>query len=261
MESADLPRGRGSTSRRAPRHDTTGQKTLSVLLGIAFLLVLCGLAAGAGTLLSSRAARTSFGGSNRPAGQASPDRLHPPRQARQLHLPRGHNAAAPTWVWVVFLGALVAAALVVTIIVLRDRLAAGDETEPVEVADFPPQHERVSLQAGVAAALSDLDEEANARDGVVACWLRLEASLQDLHAERAPAETSLELAQRVLGAYDVDPATLYGLQRSYQTARYSRETVTEAMRDRARSALQVVSRQLSRTRATPEPPTMSPAGS
>lgn len=216
----------------------------AVAAAMAVLLVLCGLAAGSGTLLSSQTGRSRATGPGASTSRAGRGRFHLPRHTPAAHLPRATPTSVPSWVWLLLLGALVALAVVVALIVLRGHQAASDRYQPLETPALSPAAQRASLQAGVAAALADLDEEADPRAGVVACWLRLEASLQGLHAGRTPSETSAELAARVLGAYAVDPETLQALHLSYQIARFSTEPVTEAMRDQARTALRTVNRQL-----------------
>lgn len=77
-------------------------------------------------------------------------------------------------------------------------------------------------------------------DAVVACWVALERSVADAGVNRAPAETSAELALRVLDALDVDPVAVSSLAALYREARFSTHPLTERDRAQARSDLDAV---------------------
>ncbi len=82
-------------------------------------------------------------------------------------------------------------------------------------------------------ALADGD----ARNAIVACWLRLERDVADAGLPRSPAETSAEFTERVLARAVVDTAAVVGLAESYREARFSRHVLGDPERDRALDAL------------------------
>lgn len=75
------------------------------------------------------------------------------------------------------------------------------------------------------------------RNAIVACWLRLEEAVTDAGVRPHPAETSTELATRVLHALDVDPRAVGTLVRLFHEARFSEHPLGEDAREEARSAL------------------------
>lgn len=223
----------------------------------AAVLVVAGVAAGTGPLIGSTPARPLRflpGRLSRPptagrtSGQVSLPR--PPSVTRTHSSPLGTvvNAAVP------ILAAVALAVLLVIVLaaVLRQvRLAArirAADGEPVVESATQTADEAVrrQLRAGVAAALAHLDESADPRQAVLGCWLRLEDVVARSGAARAPAETSAELARRVLTAYAVEPSRLDRLHRLYEAARYSIGQVPEQARDEARASLDSVRRDIDR---------------
>jgi hypothetical protein len=75
--------------------------------------------------------------------------------------------------------------------------------------------------------------EGSPRNGIVACWLRLERAVEQTGLRRDPAHTSAEFTERVLGAYGVERAPLDDLASLYREARFSAHEITEAQRRRA----------------------------
>jgi len=84
------------------------------------------------------------------------------------------------------------------------------------------------------------------RDGIVACWLRLEEVVAASGVPLHPAETSTELATRVLQALDVDPRAVARLAELYREARFSEHPMTETSRAQARDALRTLHEDLRR---------------
>jgi Domain of unknown function (DUF4129) len=84
------------------------------------------------------------------------------------------------------------------------------------------------------------------RDGIVACWLRLEEVVAASGVPLHPAETSTELATRVLQALDVDPRAVARLAELYREARFSEHPMTETGRAQARDALRTLHEDLRR---------------
>jgi hypothetical protein len=87
--------------------------------------------------------------------------------------------------------------------------------------------------AGQLAAV----EQGGPRDGIVACWLRLEQTVASLGLPPRPSETAAELAARLLSTLDVDPRPVAALAKLYGEARFSEHEMSEDARTAARSAL------------------------
>ena len=112
-------------------------------------------------------------------------------------------------IWAVVAAALLALLLAVAVVAVVRQLRLAERTRSAtdEIGDSATaaseESVRRQLSSGVAAALADLDESADPRQAVLACWLRLEEAVARTGTARAPAETSAELARRVLTAYAV----------------------------------------------------------
>ncbi len=94
------------------------------------------------------------------------------------------------------------------------------------VADADAQH----------AALA----EGSPRNGIVACWLRLEASVVRAGVEPDPALTSTELTANVLERFAVEPTAVTRLGALYREARFSTHEFGEHDRQAAIDALDAV---------------------
>ena len=222
-------------------------------------LIVAGAAAGAGPLITS----TRGGPPQGPPGVHGVPK--PVVSQRALPLPTGSaahpeptsaavGASAIDAIWAVLTAALLALLLVIAVAaIIRQlrivgRTRSADE-EPVEGASGTRAGDeavRRRLRSDVEAALADLDESADPREAVLACWLRLEAAVARTGTARAPAETSAELARRVLTAYAVERSPLDRLHRLYQVARYSTAPVPTQAREEARAALDGVRRDIER---------------
>jgi hypothetical protein len=95
----------------------------------------------------------------------------------------------------------------------------------------------------------DAVETGGPRDGIVACWLRLEQSVAACGVRPMPAETSTELITRVLRSLDVDPRAAATLARLYREARFSEHVLGEDSREQARGALRTLHADLARPEA------------
>lgn len=101
--------------------------------------------------------------------------------------------------------------------------------------------------AADAAAQRDALRTGVPRDAIVACWLRLEASVVAAGVARRPSDTSTELVERVLAEHQVNPSSLAALAGLYREARFSDHQMTEASRATAISALDQVHAGLARS--------------
>jgi hypothetical protein len=95
--------------------------------------------------------------------------------------------------------------------------------------------------AGELAALSaDLETQADPREVVIACYVRMERAFAASGAARQPTESPLELLERVLGTLHVPAADVRRLTALFSEARFSTHPVTDEMRAAARRSLTAV---------------------
>ena len=99
-----------------------------------------------------------------------------------------------------------------------------------------PDDDEPTLAIDVGLARSALDG-GTPRNGIVACWMRLEQDAADAGLARLPAETPAEYVERVVAASSVDPAPIGELAALYREARFSRHDLSDAHRTRAVAAL------------------------
>jgi hypothetical protein len=92
----------------------------------------------------------------------------------------------------------------------------------------------------LAALSAELDTGADAREAVIACYVRMERALADAGSPRHPTESPLELLDRVLGEQAVPAADATRLTELFSEARFSTHPVTDEMRDAARRSLAAV---------------------
>ncbi len=111
---------------------------------------------------------------------------------------------------------------------------------------LPPHEIADAIEQDAEARLAAV-ETGGPRDGIVACWLRLEETVAACGVPPRPAETSTELVTRVLRSLDVDPRPVATLARLYREARFSEHELDEGSREQARVALHSLSQDLART--------------
>jgi hypothetical protein len=88
--------------------------------------------------------------------------------------------------------------------------------------------------------------EGDPRNAVVACWVALEEAVERSGLRQNRAETAAELAQRVLGRWEVEPEAVDSLAQAYREARFSRHPITEEQRATAVAALERIHADLRR---------------
>jgi hypothetical protein len=122
--------------------------------------------------------------------------------------------------------------------------------KPVEV-DFDVLPDRVgdALRDDAPTQLAAV-AEGDPRNGIVACWLRLEEVVAAAGHPRRRSETSSELVVRVLHSLDLDPRAIGTLAALYREARFSEHHLGEDARTTAESALRTLHEDL-RPRAVP----------
>jgi hypothetical protein len=127
----------------------------------------------------------------------------------------------------------------------RNRWRRPEKPVAVTFEPLPPEEMADLIEQDAGARMAAV-EEGGPRDGIVACWLRLEESVAACGLPPRPAETSTELVTRVLRSLDVDPRAVATLARLYREARFSDHVLGENGRDQARAALRTLSEDLAR---------------
>ena len=153
----------------------------------------------------------------------------------------GAGTEVPWWLLLLAL-AVLAVGVALVWFVARHGLLGGDAEPPPEPGreEPGPGRARGSLtplaDRAVTDALGTLDRGGDPREVVVACWVRIETAAEAVGLGRRPAETASDVARRWLAA-SPDRAAVDDLAALYHLARYSSHPLTEAHRDRARTAL------------------------
>jgi hypothetical protein len=112
--------------------------------------------------------------------------------------------------------------------------------KPVEVEfDVLPDRLVEALRSDLAAQQAAV-EEGSPRNGIVACWLRLQQAVTEAGLPPLRSETSAEFVVRALKALDLDPRAISSLAALYREARFSEHEIGEDRRQAARSALQTL---------------------
>jgi Domain of unknown function (DUF4129) len=88
--------------------------------------------------------------------------------------------------------------------------------------------------------------QAQVRDGIILCWHRLEQLAAEAGFARSPADTSTDLASRLLHALPVSPEPLNRLAALYREARFSSHPLGAAAVAQARADLAQLRSELAR---------------
>jgi hypothetical protein len=88
-----------------------------------------------------------------------------------------------------------------------------------------------------AAAQHAAVEAGDPRNGIVACWLRLQEAVSEAGLPPHRSETSSEFVVRALHSLDLDPRAIGRLAALYREARFSEHELGEDARTAARDAL------------------------
>ncbi len=152
-------------------------------------------------------------------------------------------AAVIAWALVIL---ITGAAVLLLTVVLRALLRAW------RARDIPPPEDTATAGVVPAAVLADQSERLAAlgsgtpREGIVAAWARLEASIAIAGVPLMRSRTSTEVVLATLRNHDVPAETLEELAVLFREARYSPHELTEADRRRAEDALRRVDAELER---------------
>lgn len=96
----------------------------------------------------------------------------------------------------------------------RDRRAARPPAEPA------PDEVRRRVSSTLRSTMTQV-ANGQIRDGVILCWHRLEQTAEAAGLRRHPAETSSDLAERLLASLPLSEAPLNRLAALYREARFS----------------------------------------
>jgi hypothetical protein len=99
--------------------------------------------------------------------------------------------------------------------------------------------------AAVEESLAHLEAETDPRRAVIAAYARLEAELKAVGRPRRPSEAPLEYMARILGTFNVGPASLRRLTDLFEWAKFSQHPVDPSMKKEAIDALRRVRADLS----------------
>ena len=138
--------------------------------------------------------------------------------------------------WAIFLG-VVGVVAAGTGWLWRNRWHRPERPGRVEFDVLPEIDSVADMLARDARAQLAAVAEGTPRNGIVACWLRLEQVIAEAGLPRHRSETSAEFTVRVLKVLDVDPRAISALARLYREARFSTHELGEDARTTAESAL------------------------
>lgn len=123
------------------------------------------------------------------------------------------------------------------------------------VLELDPRHDldraRESLRDD-AAELREALASGEARNGIVACWVRLEDAAGEAGVTRSAAQTATELVVEFLHTLDVDPRPVAALAALFHEARFSTHPLPDDARVRAEEALAAILADLARARPATE---------
>jgi hypothetical protein len=195
--------------------------------------------------------------------RALPTRLHCPRQTvltaahRCRPVDRSRSIGWDVIAWLMQwtgMVALVFIAVALVILLWRSR----PQRRQREVDD--PDPDMIFLPEVADVVMDDAEAQLQAlrhgtpRNAIVACWMRLEQSIEAAGLPVRPSDTSEELVVRALSRYALDPRDIRGLAALYREARFSRHEITEAMRESAFGALSRLHKGLGQYRSRVDTP-------
>lgn len=211
------------------------------------LLAVGGLLAAVAVAASLSAPQIRSVPSGTPSVPYAPATVSPPETVQ-------HGQAPPGWLTILLSALCIAVVVVAVGLALRERLTARRRRVEVE-ADEPaaPEH-REAVLAAVDAGLSGLeDDDADPRQAVIACWVRLEEAGAAAGTPRQPGDAPADLVLRLLSAHQVSAGVLIPLAELYRLARYATHTVDAGTRESARAALRQLRAELVREPAVRNP--------
>ena len=162
-------------------------------------------------------------------------------QPARCHHPNGDTS----WVPWSFLQLMVASVLLLAVIALvvalvprlpRWRRRSRPRRAPARPVELAPDDLAREVSRTLASTMSQL-AGGQIRDGVILCWHRLEQTAEAAGLRRSPADTSSELAEKLLATLPLSEAPLNRLAALYREARFSSHPIPAAAVDQARADL------------------------
>jgi hypothetical protein len=123
-----------------------------------------------------------------------------------------------------------------------------------EAGSAPTTEEDGNLRQAVESGLRALQSSEDARTAIIACYLTMEASLQEAGAARYRSETSAELLTRAVRSGLLGGTAASQLTSLFYEARYSSHELPPATRQAALEALEAISAELEPGASTSQPP-------
>jgi len=110
-----------------------------------------------------------------------------------------------------------------------------------EFFGFGPRGRRAKLEdtiaAAVGAGVADLEDDADPRQAVIACYRRCESAIATVGRRRYPWQTPREYVHAAATSLRLPPASVASLLRVFERARFSQLPITAKHRDAALAAL------------------------
>lgn len=159
------------------------------------------------------------------------------------------DSSLPPWISWLILGVLVGVpvALILTLLARQLIRWLADAQTGERHRELEQRHVRrdVSLvEEAVEAGLAEIDLGTDPRSAIIACWVRFEEVAERVGIPKDPSDTPADLVRKLLEHHELDGGALTRLSEAYLRARYSPHEVGEDDRDRARSGLVELQRQL-----------------
>jgi hypothetical protein len=182
--------------------------------------------------------------------------------------PNGRSLPVPWSLFGLLLTGALMLAVIALLVLLVPRLPGWRRPRrsrrPVPPVELAPDDLARQVSDTLAATLSQL-ASGHIRDAVILCWHRLQEAAEAAGLRRSPADTSSELAERLLASLPLSEEPLRRLATLYREARFSSHpipdsAVAQARADLARLRSELTLAASSRPPATGEPAGPSPAG-
>jgi hypothetical protein len=183
------------------------------------------------------------------------DQQPPPDEDTPAPLPLEEDNGSGGWVVAVLVG-LAAIALIVLVVLVVRRVRQLSPDVPDETPDAPDEDLLTveEAQDALTTALDRVDYAPTPNDAVVDSWLALEHAVGEAGIHRRETQTTAEYVIGVLSRLDLPARDLETLAELYRRALFDRTELTEAERDRARSALHRLSGAVGTTHEPPAAP-------
>jgi hypothetical protein len=164
-----------------------------------------------------------------------------PREAPPRDPPRGHLHLRLPWPVIewLLLGILLLAVIGVVVALwpqLRTRARYGRAHRRARPIEQAPDDLIRQVSSTLRSAMSQV-AEGQIRDGVILCWRRLEQTAEAAGLRRSPADTSSDLAGRLLASMPLSEAPLNRLAALYREARFSTHPIPAEAVAQARADL------------------------